>query len=452
MSHRIAIVTDDAIGERMAGPAIRAVEMARVLGTDHKVTVVSTTRAADVAGPFTVQAADGAQLVELCSAQQILVLQGHTLVRHPELARTGAYLVMDAYNVLHLEILAGSPPNTELEVTKAVRAMATQLEMGDFILCSHQAQRDLWIGYLSALGRVNPANYDDDPQLDSLIACAPFGVPDAPLPDGPAVMRGVLPGVGESSTILLWAGGVYNWFDPLLSIKAAELLADRHPDLHLVFLGTQHPSADTVATATLREAMTYARDRGLLNRTVHFLPGWVPVDERGRYLREADLGICAHHPSLETRYSYRTRMLDYLWAGIPIVTAEGDYFAALVDAEGLGATFPCGDTEAAAAALERLLTDDQYRAACAARSADVGRRMTWPRTLEPLRQYCATPRRARDLSLGRERMSTAQLSRLRLENALGPVQEYLRVNGPVRLARAAARRGLSRITGGRRSP
>ena len=57
---------------------------------------------------------------------------------------------------------------------------------------------------------------------------------------------------------------------------------------------------------------------------------WVPYDERALYLMEADLGVSTHHAHLETRYAFRTRMLDYLWARLPIVCTEGDHFGDLV--------------------------------------------------------------------------------------------------------------------------
>jgi hypothetical protein len=39
-------------------------------------------------------------------------------------------------------------------------------------------------------------------------------------------------------------------------------------------------------------------------------------------LREADIGVSLHREDVETRYSFRTRVLDYLWAGLPIITTE----------------------------------------------------------------------------------------------------------------------------------
>ena len=70
---------------------------------------------------------------------------------------------------------------------------------------------------------------------------------------------------------------------------------------------------------------------------MHFNPGWVPYDEREAYLVEADLGVCAHHDHLEARFSFRTRVLDHFWAGLPSVLTGGDAMGELVERRGLGA-------------------------------------------------------------------------------------------------------------------
>ena len=109
---------------------------------------------------------------------------------------------------------------------------------------------------------------------------------------------------------------------------------------------------------------------GLEGRCVHFNYGWVPYEERQSYLREADLDL-AHHDHLETRFSFRTRVLDYIWAGLPMVLTRGDSMGELVERAGLGATVAPEDDEGFASACAALL--DDRRAACENRRA-CGRR------------------------------------------------------------------------------
>ena len=120
-------------------------------------------------------------------------------------------------------------------------------------------------------------------------------------------------------------------------------------------------------------------------------------NDRVNYLMDADLGVSAHFLHVETTFSFRTRMLDYLWAGIPIVATDGDSFGRLIRSEGLGVVVPERDSDAMAAALERALYDEDFVAQCRANVARVREQFTWQRTLEPLVEFCRRPLRAEDV-------------------------------------------------------
>ena len=50
------------------------------------------------------------------------------------------------------------------------------------------------------------------------------------------------PGIGAGDRILLWPGGIWNWFDPLTVIRAVARPRAAPPDLRLYFLGIRHPT------------------------------------------------------------------------------------------------------------------------------------------------------------------------------------------------------------------
>src|SRR5205823_4208253 len=101
-----------------------------------------------------------------------------------------------------------------------------------------------WLGALGALGRINPLNYDADPSLRSLIDVVPFGVDDVSPVQHRHAIRGVVDGITADDEVLLWGGGVYNWFDPLTLIRAVDTLRARRPNLRLYFLGMKHPNPE----------------------------------------------------------------------------------------------------------------------------------------------------------------------------------------------------------------
>jgi hypothetical protein len=145
-----------------------------------------------------------------------------------------------------------------------------------------------------------------------------------------------------------------------------------------------------------RDARKLADELDLTGRSVFFGSGWVPYDRRAAMLLEADVGVSLHLDDVETRYSFRTRVLDYLWAGLPVLTTEGDAMADLVAERDLGAVVPYGDAKAVAEAILELAEDGARRSACAARSTKAADLYHWPIAARALLDYCRDPWRAAD--------------------------------------------------------
>ena len=119
------------------------------------------------------------------------------------------------------------------------------------------------------------------------------------------------------------------------------------------------------------------------------------------YLLDADVGVSTHFQHVETTFSFRTRILDYLWAGLPIVTTEGDAFGRIVATEELGAAVPERDVAAMANALESALYDEVSVTLWRKNVARVREQYTWERTLAPLVAFCRAPMRAEDAATNR---------------------------------------------------
>ena len=141
--------------------------------------------------------------------------------------------------------------------------------------------------------------------------------------------------------MLLWPGGIWNWFDPLTVIDAVAELARRRDDVRLFFLGLRHPNPHVAGDGSGAAGRRTCRGSSdCADRVVFFNEDWVPYEQRGAYLLEADLGVSAHFDDLESRFAFRTRLLDCFWAGLPVVTTSGDSLGDLVERRGLGRTVP----------------------------------------------------------------------------------------------------------------
>jgi len=408
---RVVILTGDPVGAAMAGPAIRAWNMAVELqrhGHDTRIVSTSDSTEPGLRQGVTlahVRPGDDRAFREHERWAEVIVFQGYGLGQFDSLRRTDRYLVADVYAPMHLEALEQGRDLPEatwsLRVATARDSLSDQLRRADLVLCASERQRLLYLGHLAALGRVSPTTYAGDPELRGLLALAPFGLPTDP-PTAGTGLRGVHPSIGADSRVLIWGGGVYDWFDPLTLIRAVARAKEAVPGIRLVFLGTRHPKVDEMGI--VRRAVDLATELGVEGREVVFNDTWVPYDERGAYLLEADAGVSTHHVHVETTFAFRTRILDYLWAGLPMVVTEGDGFADLVRDEGLGIVVPPNDPDALADALTTVLTDttagDEFRA----NVARVREQYTWPIVLEPLVHYVAAPHHAADYVPGRARM------------------------------------------------
>jgi glycosyltransferase involved in cell wall biosynthesis len=212
--------------------------------------------------------------------------------------------------------------------------------------------------------------------------------------------------------VLVWGGGVWGWLDPLTPIQAVERL----PGAHLVFLGLDRPGlAASGQAAAGEEAVAAARRAGLLGTRVHVNDGWVPYEERGTWLAEADLGVSAHRDHAEARYAHRTRILDYLWAGLPVVASRGDALAELVERERLGAVADPGDVGGFAAACERALADGGARDRIAALAPS----LRWSAVAAPLVAWCEAERPRREIHRATARRAALAQYRWALGETLG---------------------------------
>jgi GT2 family glycosyltransferase len=245
---RIAIVTGEPLSAKMAGPAIRAWEIAGALSVEHDVQLV-TLGACSVSDPrFATAAVSGRELRKVEQWCDVLIFQGLVMAANNWLRDSEKVLVADVYDPFHLEQLEQAKDLGEAARRKVVEdctaALNEQLERGDFLLCASQKQRDFWLGQLSGLGRINADTYDFDESLDSLLAVVPFGVADVPPRRTRPAIKGVVPGIGPDDKVILWGGGIYNWFDPLTLLRAVDRLRHERDDVRLFFLGLKHPNPD----------------------------------------------------------------------------------------------------------------------------------------------------------------------------------------------------------------
>lgn len=396
MQKNVVIITGDPLSSRMAGPAIRAWNIALELSKSNKVRLLSMSKADRVSPEFEtglISPDSQSSITPHLKWADVIMVQGYALAAFPEISKADVVLVIDLYDPIHLEQLeqarSHGPKEWEATVADATAVLNQQLIRGDYFVCASPRQRDFWLGQLAAVGRINPFTYENDPHLKQLIDLLPYGLSStAPIQTRHA-LKGVVPGIQLDDKVLIWAGGLYDWFDPETLIRAVKALSEKRSNIRLFFLGTAHPHPGVPEMPVVKKSRELAAELGILNSHVFFNDSWVDYDERQNYLLDADAGVSTHFDHLETEFSFRTRILDYLWAGLPTITTSGDFFAELVAEQHLGAVVPAKNVEALSEAIEEVLYNSAFHSTAVSNVKDVRKQYFWEVVTKPLSTYIA---------------------------------------------------------------
>lgn len=432
---RILVISPEAVGETMAGPAIRALEIARALAAEAEVTLMAPRGSALKADPiklFEGDAANPQDAYEAAKVHDVLISQPLSPAVVRGLLEVPTRLVFDLYDPTPIEVLEHHKglAVSEQNHAAAVNTDAVRMAMlaGDFLVCASEKQRDLWIGGMLMHGMVTPRLYQRDPSLRSLIDVVPFGIAKTPPRGSKKVLKGVVPGIKASDKVILWGGGLWTWFDGLSVVKAVEKLSRQRPDVKLYFLGVKRPAMGAgEVNVTAQEVIRYADSQGLTGKSVFFNEGWVPYAERRHYLAEADIGVSTHFDNLEMRFSFRTRIVDYIWAGLPIVATEGDSFAELIERHQLGFKVGFEDVEGLAKAFATIIDDKKSASSFANHAKALRPDFYWDKVIAPIREFIKDlPRRPKDEGSIRRLAQAQKLHGIRKSYAEGGAVGVLR--------------------------
>lgn len=356
-----------------AGVGIRFVEIARVLrGDGHAVTVLSPDAGA-VEG-CRAEHLGVETLVAASEVHDVAVVQGHVANAFFQNAHP-IPTVVDLYDPFIIENLHYYAERGDEVFRHDHATLVASLAHGDYFLCASEAQRLFYLGLLLAAGRLNPVLFEEDPRLESLIGIAPFGV-QPPRP----------PRALDLASPAILFGGIYDWYDPVAAIDAVAIVRHSFPEATLTF--TTHPNPDITPQGKLAEAIAYARANG--HTFVRFEP-WAPYEQRGAFFERFALALLTFPRSIETDLSMRTRVYDYLWCGLPIVSSSAPGTDELLARYGAGSVVH-DSPQLFAAEIVAILKD----AATFATMKEGARRFVlehqWDRTLAPLRAFCREPR------------------------------------------------------------
>jgi glycosyltransferase involved in cell wall biosynthesis len=352
----VVVHTADVVGERMAGPGIRAWHFARELAKVAPVTLVARLENCRADGePFRVMARGTPEARAAVRGASVLIGQPK---RGFFKRRRGQRIVYDLFDpvVLELRELYGNRPSLRQRIHLAAEwaRLSFALRFADLLIAAAPRQRHFYESLQAG----------DAPWIE-----VPFGVdPVRACPPSP-------------DNIVVWGGGVWEWLDPATAVDAVVQLNREGLRCRLLFLGRVRPNAHVV------ERRRESRFDQLLAAGAPYVSAnseWIPFRERLSWLQAGKVAIMLHRPTAEAEYSIRTRLFDAIAAGLPVVATEKGFAAELVGREGLGIVVPPSESRAVAAAIRRLLTDDDFHAACVRNLERIRPRFSWDVVTRPL--------------------------------------------------------------------
>jgi hypothetical protein len=234
---RLLVVAPDVIGPRMAGPGLRYVAIARELSAVADVTLALGTDDSEAptfsdAQPVTVATIahrdDLAALITSHDAVFAQFIDTH-VVRESLEQRPATKFIFDLYNALPVETVGSERisgfdtlAEKEREFAELLRYFRFCARAGSYFVASNERQRDYWLGYIMAAEGVTPGNLGGR-SADDIIGLLPFGTENHPPRRQSHGIRGRL-GIGDEDFVMLWAGGIWDWFDAETPIRAVARL------------------------------------------------------------------------------------------------------------------------------------------------------------------------------------------------------------------------------------
>ncbi|MCX7016102.1 MAG: hypothetical protein NTW86_26680 [Candidatus Sumerlaeota bacterium] len=314
------------------------------------------------------------------------ILADYAAARLSDLAPTW----IDLYGDPIAEIQAKAEAYPELDLRSDLRHVASLyqacLRRADRISAVSRAQSHAVVGCLGLVGRLNASTAGQ-----SLVHTIPCGV----LPRFGAVaatrrFRGVK--CAQDDFLVAWGGSYNTWMDSDLLFDGVTRAMERLPQLRFVSTGGGSAGYNEKVYERFAERVRSSPHAGRFH-----LFGWIGRDEAEAIHRECDVGLNIDRWCYEGVLGARNRIINFLDLGVPVATTILSEVSRDLEAAGGVIPLPLGDANALASTLVDLCSHPERLRQTAARGqAFVRERYEFRRTVEPLLEWAAAPRRAGD--------------------------------------------------------
>jgi len=153
-------------------------------------------------------------------------------------------------------------------------------------------------------------------------------------------------GIPPDAFVVLWCGGYNTWTDVDTLFSGLITAMSSNPRVHFLSVG----ASTYEASETVYDRFVQRASESPYAFRFHAL-GWRAWQEIPDFYCASDVGLSIDALHYETTYGTRTRVLEMLAHGLPVITSYGCELSYQIPAKGVGMSFSSGDTAGFARAI-----------------------------------------------------------------------------------------------------
>lgn len=311
--------------------------------------------------------------------------------------RQDQQLILDGYVPIHIEMSARNSDNLDREYDAfnfENKIWTKALRRGDILLCANESQKKFYTGVMAQVGRINPITYGDE----DLIQIVPYGIyREKAVAKHDPVSKLVK---NKKAFKLLWFGGIYPWFD-LTNLLEAVKNANKTTPIELIMVGVKNPfNQHPDFIKRYEEVMDYIKNNNM-DEIVH-ITDWVKFEDRAEWYLGSDAVVLINNIGMENTLAWRTRLVDYVWADLPIVTNGGDPMSDILEANKAVYILPDLDAKTIEKEIIKISKDKETLKQVSTNLSKVRRLFYWDKVTENLSKLISKGYKPADAGLLKE--------------------------------------------------
>lgn len=198
--------------------------------------------------------------------------------------------------------------------------------------------------------------------------------------------------VPANAFVVLWCGGYNVWTDVDTLFQALNQAMEKDPRIHYVSAGEGVRLTNNNSYERFLEMIASSPYR---NR-FHML-GWQPGSVVPGLYPQADVGVNLDAFHYETQLGTRTRLVEMMHHGLPVITTLGCELSHIVENQGLGLTFPIGDAGTFSKHILAMAEDKSLQKKYAGQAQEyTNRQLSFQETTRPFLDWAKEPKFAPD--------------------------------------------------------